>query len=383
MWTVDAYARDVVARADRRAPRRDGRARAALWNRVADRIGRGLTGHFLSQEYWQVVIAQGLPDREAYLMASRKGRGVALPAARRELVWSAMEMFEAELRDEGRDSRFGLCLRAARLLSTEGMWTYRHVVVDGAQDLHPAHWRVLRAAVEPDADDLFIVGDPHQRIYDTKTSFRSLGIAVAGRCTRLDRSHRSTAEILNWSTRLLRSEPVDALSGDGFDTLAGYHSRLRGFSPDVIGYGSAGEEVASLVDRVRTWIGQGIGPADIAVCARSRETLAAARGALQEAGVSVAPPGSAIEARTGGVDLASVHALKGAEFRCVALIGVSAREWPFGGPNASTDGGEPQHADPVVGRMMLFVACTRAREMLTVSWSGEASPILREAMALG
>ncbi|WP_275407968.1 SAV_2336 N-terminal domain-related protein [Streptomyces sp. SID14515] len=381
VWTVDAYAREAVARADRRVPHVvTALQEQALWNRVADRIGRGLTGHFLSQEYRQVVIAQGLPDREAYLTASRKGRGAALPAARRELVWSAMEMFEAQLRDEGRDSRFGLCLRAARLLSTEGMWTYRHIVVDGAQDLHPAHWRVLRAAVEPDADDLFIVGDPHQRIYDTKTSFRSLGIAVAGRCTRLDRSHRSTAEILNWSTRLLRSEPVDALSGDGFDTLADYHSRLRGFSPDVMGYGSAGEEVAGLVDRVRTWIGQGIGPADIAVCARSRETLAAARGALQEAGVSVAPPGSAIEARTGGVNLASVHALKGAEFRCVALIGVSAREWPFGGPNAPT---EPQHADPVVGRMMLFVACTRAKEMLAVSWSGEASPILMEAVALG
>lgn len=382
--TVDAYVRDVVGRADRRAPHVvTALQEQALWDRVADRIGRGLTGHFLSQEYRQVVIAQGLPDREAYLTASRKGRGAALPFARRELVWSAMEMFEAQLREEGRDSRFGLCLRAARLLDRDGRWTYRHIVVDSAQDLHPAHWRVLRAAVEPDADDLFIVGDPHQRIYDTKTSFRSLGIAVAGRCTRLDRSHRSTAEILNWSTRLLRSEPVDALSGDGLDTLADFHSRLRGFSPDVIGYGSAGEEVAGLVDRVRTWIGQGIGPADIAVCARSRETLAAARGALQEAGVSVAPPGSVIEPRMGGVNLASVHALKGAEFRCVALIGVSAHEWPSGGPDAPTERGEPQHADPMVGRMTLFVACTRAREMLSVSWSGEASPILMEAMALG
>jgi superfamily I DNA/RNA helicase len=45
---------------------------------------------------------------------------------------------------------------------------YRHVIVDKAQELHPAQWRLLRAAVKEGPDDLFIVGDPHQRIYDNR-----------------------------------------------------------------------------------------------------------------------------------------------------------------------------------------------------------------------
>ncbi|SBV04727.1 Superfamily I DNA and RNA helicases [Streptomyces sp. Ncost-T6T-1] len=385
VFTVDAYARDVVTRADRRVPRvLTELEERALWGRVAERLGLPLTGQFLSQEYQHVVLAHGLADRDAYLTVSRKGRGAALPAARRALVWSAVEMFEAELRDQGRSSRFGLCHRAAGLLTAEERPSYHHVVVDSAQDLHPAHWRVLRAAVAPDADDLFIVGDPHQRIHDSKTSFRSLGISVAGRCSRLDRSHRSTAEILNWSIRVLGPDVVDGLSGDDTDTLADYHSRLRGFRPDVTGYRSRRGEIAALVDRVRTWIDQGIEPAEILVCARSRQTLDTARAALQEAAVPVWPAGSAIEARTDTVVVAPVHAMKGAEFRCVAIIGVSAQEWPSNAPAGPTELGEHEHhAHSLVERRLLFVACTRARETLAVSWSGEASPIITEAMALG
>ena len=42
--------------------------------------------------------------------------------------------------------------------------------------LHPAQWRLLRAAVPHARDDLFIVGDPHQRIFDTRVTLGSVGI---------------------------------------------------------------------------------------------------------------------------------------------------------------------------------------------------------------
>ncbi len=45
---------------------------------------------------------------------------------------------------------------------------YWHIVVDEAQDLSPAHWKMLRAMVQHPRlpNDLFIAGDTHQRIYD-------------------------------------------------------------------------------------------------------------------------------------------------------------------------------------------------------------------------
>lgn len=49
----------------------------------------------------------------------------------------------------------------SRLRFVGGEALYDHVVVDEAQDLHPAQWRVLRAAVAPGQNDMFMVGDPH------------------------------------------------------------------------------------------------------------------------------------------------------------------------------------------------------------------------------
>ena len=62
-----------------------------------------------------------------------------------------------------------------------GQPPYRYVIIDEGQDLHPAQWRLLRAAVAEGPNDLFIVGDAHQRIYDNRVSLAKLGINVRGR----------------------------------------------------------------------------------------------------------------------------------------------------------------------------------------------------------
>ncbi|MFH9469047.1 SAV_2336 N-terminal domain-related protein [Streptomyces clavifer] len=381
--TIDEYVHDVVARADGRSPSvLTDPDEQALWSRVATELDSPFTAQLLSKEYQHVVLAQRLLSRPAYLRASRRGRGVALSAARRALVWSAVELFERLLRDQQRETRLGLCLRATYLLTAVERPAYRHVVADDAQDIHPAQWRVLRAAVEPASDDLFIVGDPHQRINDSHASFRSLGIAVAGRGSRLDRNHRSTAEILSWSTRLLRAGIVDDLSGDGNDTLVGYHSQLRGLRPDVSEYGSEREEIEALVERIQMWLRQGVLPSDIGVCARAGRTLDAAGAVLREAGVPVARSDGSFQAQADGVFLATMHRMKGMEFRCVAVLGATAMAIPFGDQVTRPQVDELQHEkDLLLERQLLFVACTRARESLAVSWSGEASPFVLASTA--
>ena len=91
--------------------------------------------------------------------------------------------------------------------------------MDDAQDLHPSQWRLLRAAVAPGPDDLFIVADPHQRIYDNRVSLASMRISVRGRSQRLSLSYRTTQEILAWAVPLLGADPVTGLDGE-VDSLA-------------------------------------------------------------------------------------------------------------------------------------------------------------------
>jgi len=202
-------------------------------------------------------------------MPSGVAGGMRLRPQQREQVWSAIEAFLAELCTAGTTTHLRICAEAAELLKAEesGAHWFDHVVVDEAQDLHPGQWRVLRAAVLTSPDDLFITGDPHQRIYDSRVSLRALGISVTGRSRRLRINYRSTAEILGWSTGVIDETPIDELSGDGSDSLIVYHSLLHGRRPEVAGYPTESDEVTALVERVHSWLGQGVFSRARSLCA--------------------------------------------------------------------------------------------------------------------
>ncbi|WP_306191299.1 UvrD-helicase domain-containing protein [Streptomyces sp. MK5] len=375
--TVNAYAHGIVTRHDGRAPSPiNAREERQLWQRVVKKLGLPWTEQFLAQEYRHVVLAQDLRTLDAYRAATRRGRGNALSPSKREQLWPAVELFEQMLREQKVTTHLKVCARAADLLSASSP-THDHVVVDEAQDLHPAQWRVLRRAVAPGSDDLFLTGDPHQRIYDSKVSLGSLGISVTGRTYRLRVNYRSTEEILAWSTAILSPVTVEDLGGEGTDTLAGYRSLLHGRRPQVEGHDSEQAEVTALVERVEGWIGQGIHPSEIGVCGRFNVLLDKAYDRLTAAGVPVVRvkenPGPGVD----GVRLATMHAMKGLEFRCVAVLGATAGALPFAREVTPESVDALQHeSDLLRERCLLFVACTRAREALAVSWSGAASPFV-------
>ncbi|MFF8627430.1 UvrD-helicase domain-containing protein [Streptomyces werraensis] len=375
--TVDAFANGVVRAGSANAPKPVGdRDQRQLWEKVVKQLDLPFTARFLAQEYRHVVLGQDLRDLDAYLGASRRGRGTGLGPARRREVWSGVERFERLLRDRGETTHLGICARAADLLA-EGPAPYAHVVVDEAQDLHPAQWRVLRAAVATGSDDLFITGDPHQRIYDSRVSLGSLGIATAGRSFRLRVNYRSTEEILTWSARLLAPVTVEALEGEGTDSLAGYRSLLHGRHPRAQGYATRQEETEALVDRVRELLDDGLAPHEIGVCARFNLSLDAAEEKLKTAGIPVVRVKGQTAQGAEGVRLATMHAMKGLEFRAVFVLGVGEGSVPFAREITPREADAPQHeADLLRERCLLFVACTRAREALSVTWSGAASPFL-------
>jgi hypothetical protein len=375
--TVDAFANGIVRAQSPAALRPIGdREQRPLWEKAVKQLDLPVNARFLAQEYRHVVLGQNLRDLDAYLVASRRGRGTGLGPARRREVWRGVERFEQFLRDRGETTHLRICARAAELLS-RGHAPYAHVVVDEAQDLHPAQWRVLRSAVSPGADDLFVTGDPHQRIYDSRVSLGSLGIATAGRSFRLRVNYRSTEEILAWSAELLASVDVDALEGEGSDSLAGYRSLLHGGAPQAQGHATQYEETAALVDRIRSLIADGLAPREIGVCARFNLSLDAAEEKLRAAGIPVLRVKGQAAQHAEGVRLATMHAMKGLEFRAVSVLGVNEGTVPFAREITPREVEPLQHdADLLRERCLLFVACTRARETLSVTWVGSPSPFL-------
>jgi len=253
--------------------------------------------------------------------------------------------------------------------------TYRHAVIDEAQDLHPAHWRLIRALVPPGEDDLFLVGDAHQRIYGRQVVLSRLGIETRGRSRRLTVNYRTSREILRWCLGVTLGEPVDDLEGET-ESLAGARSEFRGPEPEMRGYPTAADERRALTDRLRGWHDDGIEWPQIAVVARQRRTVDELIATLTASGMpaSKVAADSTESGEGDGVQVMTMHRAKGLEFRAVAVVAVSDKDLP---PPAVRELDEDERA--VAWRQeqnLLYVSSSRARERLYVSWSGAPSALL-------
>lgn len=272
---------------------------------------------------------------------------------------------------------------AATVLDSQSVRPYRHVIVDEAQDFHPAQWRLARAAVrgvdEQMSNDLFIVGDAHQRIYDNRVVLSHLGIKTRGRSRRLPLNYRTSQEIHRWSLAVRAGEDVDDLDG-GIDDLVGSHSAFAGPEPVVAGHTTAKEEADAVVHDITGFLDSGLQPHEIAVVARTNKLLNRIEHALADDGISSHRLTDDTEAPEGHVVLGTMHRVKGGEFRAVVLTDISKGQVPL----TSIDGVITSKAqDPARHRQdterersLLYVAASRARDQLRVHWNGQPSPFI-------
>jgi hypothetical protein len=378
--SVDKLAYEIVARDSRRVGIAESEIVDQLWEAAArggptfvNRTGQVSTfsAAFLRHEWEQVVLAQQLTTLEAYREARRRGRGAGLRTGQREQVWTAIDGVVRELSRRRLRTHTQLADDAAAVIRRSAA-PYRHVVVDEGQDLHPAQWRLLRALVAPGPNDMFLLADPYQRIYDSQVSLAQLGIEVRGRTRRLTVNYRTTHEILDLSVKVLDGDAAIGLDGQD-DTLRGYRSITRGGVPELAAHDSRDGECDALIERVGTWLDQGVEPHAVGVAVRTGQLVKAVSRILDSAHIPVADD----KRGTDGVRVATMHRMKGLEFQCLAVVGLDAGVLPA--PHALTSAAEDPHAhrqDLQRERCLLFVALTRARDVLYLSHSGTPSPLL-------
>ena len=370
--TIDAVAHSVVRSHTPTAPQMaDHDELAQRWRSAALADGLPFSGRFLVDEWEQVLLAQDLRSLPDYIRCERSGRVQHLAPEHRRQVWETVRRYVGAMKVDDVWTPPQLAAEAAHVLD-RGEPLFRHVVVAEFQDLHPAQWRMLRAAVPEGPDDLFVVGDPHQRVSDNRVSLASLGINVRGRGHRLRVGHRITQEILDWAMPILGHRSAPGTDGDAPD---GHRSVLHGPSPVMRECADPREEVRALGNRVRVWLAAGVSPDAIAVAGRNQWVVRKIAKELEARGmptVSLETSGRADAVRVG-----TMHGIKGLEFRCVALVGISDHLLP---PKAAIEAAEGDQValEQVVQRerMLLFVACTRARDALHVSHVGSPSRLV-------
>jgi hypothetical protein len=157
--------------------------------------------------------------------------------------------------------------------------------------------------------------------------------------------------------------------------LAG-RSPLHGRRPKIVAARTREAEYEALVRHVTAWRDAGIEPHAIGVAARSSWMGKEAAAALSAAGIPTVSLSA--KSRKDAVRVGTMHGMRGLEFQAVAVIGVADGIMPT--PSALTDVADDPlaHAQDLQReRCLLFVALTRARDHLYISYSGSPSAFLR------
>ncbi|MFD7783904.1 UvrD-helicase domain-containing protein [Streptomyces nojiriensis] len=327
--------------------------------------------------YWReeidyVIKGRGLTRFEEYVTVPRRRRKARLHRAHRQSMWELYEAYETLRGERGvHDFNDVLSLALAEAVRRRERPPYAAVVVDEVQDLTLVGVRLLHALVGDAPNGLLLVGDGQQTVYPGGFRLTDAGIDIRGdRGQALRTNYRNSKQILDAALTVVADDAFEDLDGERTpgrrDVDLTYHDGdvVRVTRPTVEAHDrELLDALRSLSDGAR---------ADTALLCPSMHALRHYQRLLTQAGIPVCQlehyDGRAVDA----VKLGTYRRAKGLEFKNVLLPRydeVFTHGTPAG-TAAGTETSETAREREELLRSRLFVAMTRARDLL---WLGSVS----------
>lgn len=347
-----------------------------LWEQaVALGSGSKFSSDFFRDEWELVVQAQGCETWEDYKRASRAGRGNRMSRSQRKDVWPVFEEYRHLLeRNSLREPEDALRDAKALVESGKIRVNIRSILVDEAQDMSTHAFAFLRSVIpEERPDDLFIVGDGHQRIYRKRVVLSRAGVNIRGRGRRLRINYRTTDEIRRYAVAVLEGVQFDDLDA-GDDSKVGYRSLMHGEVPEL--------RVADTFEDEVELIAQWLTGADLTRCclvARTNKMVDRYAEELQDKGIETLriQPNKLDDPSRPGLRVATMHRVKGLEYDRMIIAGATDKAVPLKSRiQRSADKAVKREAE-LMERALLYVSITRARRAALVTAHGKVSPWLK------
>lgn len=353
----------------------------AAWGSFSAPAGLRLSESFCRAEWEEVVLPQHVNSLRDYLFADRRGRGVSLTRMERKALWPLFEDMRLELNlHDAMTQEDAAAFAAEELRKTYPDGFYRAVVADEIQDFSPDMLKLLRAMARdvsksdpPVEGDLFLAGDPHQRIYGRPVSFGACGIEIRGRSRKLRVNYRTTDEIRKTAEAVYRGRTVDNLEGEA-DEATGYASLRHGAAPIAHLASTFADEVKWIAGTAKSLIDSGeYASEEICIALRTNRLAADYASALEAQGLAIEQisRSRADDPEKSGVRIATVHRIKGLEFKVVFIAGMEPGKFPLDPPK----GADPAQKASCEAeeRALFYVAASRASNLLFFSAAGKGS----------
>lgn len=356
----------------------------ALWKEVLDVNVSEFDENFLYNEYIDVIIYNNIQDSATYLRQSRIGRSKALSRKQRLDVWDLVEKYIALKNERKRVDRLQLFNMAANYLNEHGIRPYTHVITDEFQDFSNPELRFIRSLVPVGPNDLFLVGDPFQKIYNgRKLNFTASGINIRGRSRRLKVNYRTTEEIKRMAVSIVKGVNYDDFE-EGTESIKGYISLMHGAKPSYKIATDKTKEAEMILEYIDDCIQNGILSEEICVTASTSKTMRDIQDLMHKNKMAFKVINSGTSTgNVNGVSFCTFHSIKGLEFKVVIAMGVNERTAPSSPtgdyPFITMDKVEQREYLTSI-RSSLYVALTRAQQQVLITGVGIKSSLLNCVM---
>ncbi len=355
-----------------------------LWREVLETEVTEFDEQFLYDEYIDVIVYFANKDAKQYMLQNRVGRTKALSRKQRMEIWKLVEKYVALKQQRKLVDRLELFNETTNFLTANDIHPYTNVIADEFQDFSNPELKFLRSLVAEGRNDLFLTGDPIQRIYTgRKINFSAAGINVRGvRSRQLKINYRTTEPIKRVAVSVVKGTDYDDMDG-GKEKMNGYVSLIHeGEKPKYRIVDDANAEVEQVMEWIKECLDSGIKLSEICIAAPSMNLLKDIQSRLHHDGTDYRIlKGAQKQGSANGINLCTLHSLKGLEFRVVMLTGINERNMPSkavaGYPFSGMDKvGQKEYLSSK--RSLLYVAITRARQLVYMVGVGEETGLVNK-----
>ncbi len=318
---------------------------------------------YLREEFDWIRSALPRRDRLAYKDAEfqRNGRSIPLSNEFRSDVLKGLRKWEEMMDCCGLIDSVGIAQELAMNLNRIEC-RYRCVLVDEVQDFGSVELQIIRAVATQAENDLFLCGDAAQAVTTKHQSFKEAGISDhSTRSRTLNLNYRNSRDVLDAAHKtLLRSMTEEMLDREDLEILDPEYSAFS----DTVPLLAEGRSLAHEIGCAFSMAGERIADDESAkVCiAFCGFTLFELTEYGKIVGLPVLDGTTSMDA--GPLFLSDLEQTKGFEFDTVIVVNCSAGTFP--------DQYAPED-ERFRDLARLYVAMTRARKQLVVSFSGEPS----------
>lgn len=320
---------------------------------------------YIKQEFDWVRSAFPANQRQEYLAVEREGRKIPITEEDRKLILDGLEKWDHKMEDVGAIDYLGLANRLINYID-KIQSTYKCILVDESQDFGTIELKIIRKLVSQGENDIFLVGDIAQQVYNKHHKMKMAGITIPSNAyLQILKNYRNSREILEAAYAIFQGNVnKEDYRSDDFEILNPEYANFSSPKPFIRKGLSVEDELFSALDYLKDMIELGSDEKGcVSICGYSIFEVAEI---AKKLGLPTLDGENDLSGGT--IFLSDLEQAKGFEFDRMIILNCNKHVFP--NPRLPKEEWYREISK-------LYVAMTRAKKELIISWSTELSGIFQ------